>query len=223
MKLTEEQIAHIEDFINKSNIKYYEVYMEILDHMILSAEDILDKEDITFEEAILKAKKEGFGTNGFKKLVLEKQNLLNDKNRKSYFKQVKTFFTFPKIVFTLFVFVFYTSFLSYFESPRKANTLFILTLSIIALFQYYYLHHFNKKEGFKVLKINFFWHGINTVMLWMHFTNIISNLGKETIDFQNITTRIFCSFCFTMSLLSLLIFIDLRKKTIAELKKEIFI
>ena len=43
MKLTAEQITYIENYIKSFDIKYYEVYMEILDHMILSVEAILEE------------------------------------------------------------------------------------------------------------------------------------------------------------------------------------
>ena len=43
MKLTKEQITYIENYIKSFDIKYYEVYMEILDHMILSVEAILEE------------------------------------------------------------------------------------------------------------------------------------------------------------------------------------
>ena len=59
MKLTEEQITYIENYIKSFDIKYYEVYMEILDHMILSVEAILEEnKEIVFEDAVLRAKME---------------------------------------------------------------------------------------------------------------------------------------------------------------------
>ncbi len=70
MKLTEKQITYIENYIKSFDIKYYEVYMEILDHMILSVEDLLDNnKEVTFEEAVVKAKVEGFGKKGFRGMM----------------------------------------------------------------------------------------------------------------------------------------------------------
>ena len=54
MKLTEEQITYIENYIKSFVIKYYEVYMEIFYHMILSVEAILEEnKEITYEDAVL--------------------------------------------------------------------------------------------------------------------------------------------------------------------------
>ena len=43
MKLNDEQVNYIEKYIQWYDIKYYEIYMEILDHMILSVEAILEE------------------------------------------------------------------------------------------------------------------------------------------------------------------------------------
>ena len=78
MKLTAKQISYIENYIKSFDIKYYEVYMEILDHMILSVEAILEENnEISFEDAVLKAKVEGFGKKGFNGMMNEKQKDLS--------------------------------------------------------------------------------------------------------------------------------------------------
>ena len=80
MKLTEEQITYIENYIKSFDIKYYEVYMEILDHMILSVEAILEEnKEITFEDAVLKAKVDGFGKKGFRGMMDEKLKLAQNR------------------------------------------------------------------------------------------------------------------------------------------------
>ncbi|WP_445709839.1 hypothetical protein [Flavobacterium sp.] len=223
MKLTEEQIAHIEDFINKSNIKYYEVYMEILDHMILSVEDILDKEDITFEEAILKAKKEGFGKKSFNTLMNEKQKLAQQKASKNNLIKVKEYFTFPKITLTACVFVAYYIFSSFFENPTKIGITAVLLISFASVFQLLYSWKFRKINNFHILKTHTLFNLFNFPLIGIHITQAIINLGKDSIDFNHIIMRFFMSFVFTFSFISLLVFIEVRKKTIAELKKEIFI
>ena len=99
MKLTEEQITYIENYIKSFDIKYYEVYMEILDHMILSVEAILEEnKEITFEDAVLKAKVDGFGKKGFRGMMDEKLKLAQNQARKQNNKMIKEYFTFPKIV-----------------------------------------------------------------------------------------------------------------------------
>ena len=56
MKLTEEQITYIENYIKSFDIKYYEVYMKILDHMILSVEAILEENKDKLDDPAVIAK-----------------------------------------------------------------------------------------------------------------------------------------------------------------------
>ena len=222
MKLTKEEIERIDTYVKSFNIKYYEIYTEILDHMILSTENYVINEGLSFEEAMIRAKKD-FGPKGFKGLIKERQAFYNLKNRKDYLKEIKVFFSFPKIIFTVTLILTLTYGLSFFEDARKPSFILIIFFVFIALWQGSYLRNYRKKEGFSILRFVFFWYGINSVTLWMHFTSIISNVGKNSIDFNHFAVRLFLSFCITMSFLSLLIFITFRKKIVHELQTQVFI
>ena len=118
MKLSKEQITYIENYIKQKDINYYEIYMEILDQMILSVEELLEKNPSTnFEEAVLIAKVEGFGIKGFRGLLREKLKLAQKQARKDNLKRIKEHFTFPKVFLTLSVFVCYYLFLNLFKAP----------------------------------------------------------------------------------------------------------
>ena len=145
MKLTEEQITYIENYIKSFDIKYYEVYMEILDHMILSVEAILEEnKEITFEDAVLKAKVDGFGKKGFRGMMDEKLKLAQNQARKQNNKMIKEYFTFPKIVMTLSVFVGYFVFLGFFDDPKKININCIVFIGLLAILQFVYFWKFRK-------------------------------------------------------------------------------
>ena len=62
-------------------------------------------------------------------------------------------------------------------------------------------------------------------MLFSFFqlSNSVLILGKETLDFNHILLRLFMSAVFTFSLISLLVYIEIRKKTIEELKTQIYV
>ena len=222
MTLTKEEIKKIDTYIKSYNIKYYEIYTEILDHMILSTENYVINDGLPFEEAMIRAKND-FGPKGFKGLLKERQAFYNLKNRKDYLKEIKVFFSFPKILFTVSLIFALTYGLSFFEDARKPSVLLIALFLIIALGQCFYMWNYRKKEGFSILRFVFFWYGINSVALWIHFMNFILIFGKETIDFNHIGIRMFFSGSITLSFLSLVIFIAMRKKTIKELQSQIFI
>jgi hypothetical protein len=82
MKLSTEQISYIENYIASFDIKYYEIYMEILDHIILNVEAILEEDKtISFENAVVKSKVEGFGKMSFNEIVEDRLQIMNKAHR----------------------------------------------------------------------------------------------------------------------------------------------
>ena len=224
MKLTEEQITYIENYIKSFDIKYYEVYMEILDHMILSVEAILEEnKEITFEDAVLKAKVDGFGKKGFRGMMDEKLKLAQNQARKQNNKMIKEYFTFPKIMMTIAVFVGFFLFLMLFDDPRKSYVFSSATVFFIGLFQYFYFNKFLKIKKLYILKAQMINVGFSLFFSVFQLSNSILVLGKETIDFNHVLMRLFMTFVFTFSLISLLVYIEIRKKTIEEIKTQIFV
>lgn len=224
MKLTEEQITYIENYIKSFDIKYYEVYMEILDHMILSVEAILEEnKEITFEDAVLKAKVDGFGKKGFRGMMDEKLKLAQNQARKQNNKMIKEYFTFPKIMMTIAVFVGFFLFLMLFDDPRKSYVFSSATVFFIGLFQYFYFNKFLKIKKLYILKAQMINVGFSLFFFVFQLSNSVLVLGKETIDFNHVLMRLFMTFVFTFSLISLLVYIEIRKKTIEEIKTQIFV
>ena len=224
MKLTAEQITYIENYIKSFDIKYYEVYMEILDHMILSVEAILEEnKEITFEDAVLKAKVDGFGKKGFRGMMDEKLKLAQNQARKQNNKMIKEYFTFPKIVMTIAVFVGFFLFLMLFDDPRKSYVFSSATVFFIGLFQYFYFNKFLKIKKLYILKAQMINVGFSLFFSVFQLSNSVLVLGKETIDFNHVLMRLFMTFVFTFSLISLLVYIEIRKKTIEEIKTQIFV
>lgn len=224
MKLTAEQITYIENYIKSFDIKYYEVYMEILDHMILSVEDILENDKtISFEDVVLKAKVEGFDKKGFRGMMDERLKLAQIQARKQNNRMIKEYFTFPKIVMTLTVFIGYFLFLMFFEDPKKINIICIVFIGLLAILQTVYFWKFRKINKWNILKTQVLSNMYFLSFAGVNITQLIYNLGKETLDFNHILMRLFLTTVFTFSLISLLVYIEIRKKTIEELKTQIFV
>lgn len=224
MQLTKEQILYIEDYIKGFDIKYYEIYMEILDHMILSVETILEQnKEIIFEDAVIQAKVEGFGKKGFRGMMNEKVKLAQKQARKENNKKIKEYFTLPKLVLTIGVFVVYYFFLSFFQEPNKFFVSTTGTLVFIGLFQLFYSWKFRKFNRLYVLKTQMLSVVFSLSFAVFQLSNSFLVLGKETIDFNHILSRLFMTLVFTFSLISILVYIEVRKKTIEELKTQIFV
>ena len=111
MKLTKEQIQYIDDYLRQSGVVYWDVRLELLDHIATGIEEKITKETLNFDEA-LKAVTVSFGNDikqgyvlnkdntkwvkstkyatgeGFKKLQRQKQRQIGRKHFKAYVKQV---------------------------------------------------------------------------------------------------------------------------------------
>lgn len=223
MKLTTQQTTYIENYISNFDVKYYEMYMEILDHLILGVEAILEEDkNIPIEKAVLDAKLEGFGKVGFEGMMEQKVKLAHKKNVKEIRKMIGQYFTLPKIMLTFFIFTVYYFFLSLFENPVKANIIAIASVCFIGIFQFIYSWKYRKLNKRYILKTQVLNSTFFLSFLGVNITQLFTNFGKESIDFNHIIMRLFMTLIFTFSFISVLVYIEVRKKTIDELKNEIF-
>jgi len=102
-KLTKSQIDKLYTFTKKHYVPYYDLQTELVDHLSNGIEvQWQENKKLSFEDALqLEFKK--FGVFGFADLVTERQKAMNKKYSKLVFKILKEYFTFPKILLTLFL------------------------------------------------------------------------------------------------------------------------
>jgi hypothetical protein len=223
MKLSNEQTTYIENYIASFDIKYYEIYMEILDHLILGVEAILEEgKTISFEDAVVKAKVEGFGKLGFRGMMDEKVKNFNARNRKLFNLQIKSYFNFPRIMATIDAFVLYFLLLSLFEKPQIIHLIVIISIVVLGILQLVPFIKYRKKESLYVLKTESFFLYFNLLLAGTYVNNGLVLLGKEIIDFNSLYIKFLMSIIFTYTLLSYFVFMKIRKTTLSELKQQIF-
>jgi len=75
MKLSKEQIQHIDDYLQRSGVTYWDVRMEILDHFILAIEKKMETSKISLNEALLEV------TTAFGNSVQERHLVNNDRTK----------------------------------------------------------------------------------------------------------------------------------------------
>ncbi|MFY8187797.1 MAG: hypothetical protein ACOVLC_07540 [Flavobacterium sp.] len=198
--------------------------MEILDHLILKTESILENNsEISFEEAVVMAKEEEFGKKGFADLIQAKTKALNRNNSKKFNAQVKAYFTFPKVILTMSSLVFFYLLISFFEKPEKAALAIVLVIFIIGIIQLIPFWQFRKKNTFHLMVTDSLFGFYQLTTIGYNFTLALVLLGKESLDFNHIIIKLVLSLLIVFSLISLLIFIKIRNKTITELQIQIFI
>ena len=119
MKLTKEEIQFIDNYLIKNEVKFWDVRLELLDHIVSAVEDKMTNDGISFNEALLNVHR-GFGNQfiefgvskdkifekglyqsniGFEKFIKKKRKEIGRKQRKTYWK------TFLPFVFSLRFFV----------------------------------------------------------------------------------------------------------------------
>lgn len=225
MKLTAEQISYIEQYLHRFQIKYYEVYVEILDHLILKTESILENEvEISFEEAVVLAKEESIGKKGFADIVNAKYKACSTKIRKDSNLAVKNHFTAQNIGWYFSGFLTYFFLISTFEKPHKVHIIMILSLFLLSLIYMIPIWKFRKKDGFIVMKTdNILSFKMHATLLGVNLSNLIIILGKESIDFHHYFIVMIFSILFMLSLIVFILLNKTRKKLEEELKTQIFI
>lgn len=101
MTLASPQIEALFAFCREYNVTYYDVQVELVDHMASAIEDMITADPkLTFEQAKYKAYK-SFGYRGFSRVVEDRQALAHKANRRRVWKLFLSYFTWPKITQSL--------------------------------------------------------------------------------------------------------------------------
>ena len=103
MELTKEQIRFIDHRLEKDGVKYWDIRIEMLDHIVSDLEKNLKPEnsEYEFKEIVQEAFvslgwKENFNGSNFEKLNKEGWKNVGKKYQKEYFLEVRNFFKNPK-------------------------------------------------------------------------------------------------------------------------------
>jgi hypothetical protein len=155
MKLNEKQIADLMLFTKKHLVEYYDVQLELVDHLANDIEHVWQEyPKLTFDEAKQKAFKK-FGIFGFQDVVEKKQKAMRKHYWKMFGEIFISFFKIPKILMTLsLVMGFYLIIanISFSELIVSISFIIILVLAMIkALQDHYRLKKKERKTGVKWL------------------------------------------------------------------------
>lgn len=124
MKLSKKQIVYIDDYLIEYGVKYWDVRIELIDHVASKLED--NQDNILNKTFLIKE----FGTNvSLNKVVDEKTTLLIKKYRKLHFKEVFQLFKSPIKILGVFILIglYYLIF-------SKFHTKFFIQISFILFY-----------------------------------------------------------------------------------------
>jgi hypothetical protein len=152
MQLTPQQIDRLYQFTRQHYVEWYDLQTELVDHLANAIEQQWQENPIiSFEDALQKEFKK-FGVFGFMDVIAEKQVALSKKYKKFVWNELVTFFTWPKIILTVFfTILFYYLFQYLFlKSLLDAFHLLIAFVGIILAFRINLKYQKYKKEKGKV-------------------------------------------------------------------------
>jgi hypothetical protein len=136
-KLTPEEIDSLFTFVEQRDVKYYDVQMELVDHLATAIEQKWQTNPgLSFEEAFHQEQRQ-FNRFDFKQIIEEKEEALRRKYRKIEHRYIGDFFSWPKIVatslITLLIYQIFPLFDNYF---RFVNFVVLADILIVAFFSY---------------------------------------------------------------------------------------
>lgn len=134
-QLTDEQIARLFLFCKLHDVKYYDVQIELVDHLASAIEKRWENDpDINFEQALDNVYRK-FGIGGFRKVRMEKEKKLRQKYSRLQRKYMHDFFKLPKIILTA-VIIFSLFLLFRYSSDNVSTYSGILRIYIVCLAYY---------------------------------------------------------------------------------------
>jgi len=159
-KLTEEHINDLFLFCKENNVKYYDVQIELVDHLSCAIESKWrEKPALSYDEALWAVYDE-FGASGFRKIISSKEKELEKKYNRLRWQYVGEFFRLPKIVLTilaiLLLFVFFKATHFDYRFNLVALVLFIVASYVFVLLYLPRKIKMNVEEGKSFLQLEQF-------------------------------------------------------------------
>ena len=218
MKLTNEQIEYVSNYIESKDIKWYELQVELTDHMVSSMEEFWEQNpDLSFEQVQENTFKK-FTKPELKAIEKQRTKILGKEVRQAQYKLVDEYLKFPKIFVSL-VLVFIAFKISFhFDKPHKYLTL-LLTSSIVFYVPIIYYGFKNKKiDSKRFLAIELGTPIFPMLLFPTLIINLVGQLKQELLTYP-LLVLLFC-FLWMFGNLFLMTGLFLQKYTISNVKKQ---
>lgn len=174
MKLTTAQITYIDDYLKHHKVKYWDIRIELLDHIVSNVEDKMTQ-GLSFDDAMIEVHK-SFGNSmkmlwnthteysifvngeGYKDLIQVKIEQLNKMYRNLYFKEFINLFTSFKSlsVIILIVFIEYVAFNSVSNLIFKRINLTVFFIPLIIILVLFTIQYFKKNKSIHLEYASFY-------------------------------------------------------------------
>ena len=219
MKLTAEQVQYISIYVNSFDIKWYELQVEITDHMVTSMEEVWEKDpELTFHQVKQYAENKFIGDSSFKSIQEERKRILQKEYRKVQWKMIIEYLKFPKIFGSILLgfLAYQVSF--YFEEPHEfifRLNLLLLALSIPFMYSWIKNQKINGKRFLAINSQNFY----VSVIIFPQCGIDFSNNFKEEIQQNHLLVIPFICF-WVLGVLFSITGLHINTKIVAKIRKQ---
>lgn len=219
MKLTTEQIEYISNYVASFDIKWYELQVELTDHIVLRMEEFWAKDpELTFHQVKYYAEQE-FGRDGFKAIEKERTLILQKTHKREQWKQVGEFLKFPKIIASvLAVFLVYKGSFYFDDITVYIRILFgiLIGFSALTIFNWY---RFKKINGKRFLALETAYIINNSAIMFSFYMLLMAKQFKGNFEQKHL---LFIPFCCIWVLGILLVITGryLTNKIVSNIKKQ---
>lgn len=206
MELTKGQIQFIENRLENDGIKYWDIRIEMLDHVVTDVQNRIENGE-KFKNAVQNSFvslgwKENFNGSSFEGVLQEKQNLFAKKYSKKFWSYFKTSVFKPSSLIWIFSLITILYFICSYKVFLK-YALFTF-LGIVAIFFFYFL---TKYRVYKSVQLN---NALTQSSLSLSILNVFIFLPKtfdiDVFKFPILVTLVF-SFVFILSYLGIRFFL----------------
>ena len=181
MQLTEDQVKHLFEFTQKKFVYWYDLQIELVDHLATHIEEEMNADaSLSFEAALAKVYK-GFGIFGFAKIAQEKSEQLRRMAKKMWWNEILAFITWPKIVLLALIFAFLWQLSSWFD----ANILMVIFLAAYIITGIVMMRYINRtaKTSKRLLLLQAGPTHFSSVIFMYQMLIIMGNFNFSTLKF----------------------------------------
>lgn len=196
MEITNKEVTYIDNLLKKNGIKYWDVRIELLDHVVSELENTTN--DVNFKTAVWDifkklGWKENFNGSSFENVIKQYHNSASKKIRRNFSKFRKKELSNPLVIGVFFFVLFSLYEIAHYKSILKYSLIFIMLAYIIPLG--YFL---SKKVYYKSLQLG---HTASLTFFGLTLLNTFIHIPKVLFDFNIFDYPAVISLIFTVTLL----------------------
>lgn len=210
MKLTKTHIEELYKFTRQHYVEYYDVQTELVDHLANDIEEIwVEYPNLSFDDA-RDASFKKFGIFGFMDVIEAKQKQMNKRYWKIILRFAKEWFTIPKIVITLAVFI---SFFSVLQIPFSeyiflATLLVLISLEMIIVYKVRKEHKEKEKTDEKIFLLEAMIGTTKNSFTGFTFVNLFNLINLTKFDFSGLSIYWILIISIVLTLLCILFYVS---------------